>query len=116
MNNHRLWKFFPDFYYENKSMLILATIGLSVPLIIRGILDTSRYYSENFETIVNKHLAIYDTLLFVILDLVPIGFQLSSLIFGYIRKQKNKKARLEIHHTHEPNKEIDQDRRDTSSF
>jgi len=74
LNNHRLWKYFPNFFYENKGMLILATMGLSIPLIARGILDIMRYYSTNFNAKVKKHELIYDTLLFVILDLVPLGF------------------------------------------
>ena len=36
----------------------------------------------------------YDTLLFAIGDLIPISFQLSSLIFGYIRRKKDIKSRL----------------------
>jgi len=96
MNNYRLYKYFRPFYHENKCMLFLAAIGLSVPLIVRGALDTARYYSPNFNRNVEDHRALYDTMLYLLLDLVPIGFQLSSLIFGYIRRQKNRKARLEI--------------------
>jgi len=96
MNNHRLYKYFKPFYDENKCMLFLATLGLSVPLIVRGVLDTLRYKNENFDKLIAKHQAIYDTMLYFLLDLVPLGFQLSSLVFGYIRQQKNKKAKLEV--------------------
>ena len=98
MNNHRLWKYFPEFYQENKYMLILATLGLSVPLIIRGGIDMKIHNSDSFNDKIEDHIDLFNALLFLVLDLIPIGFQLSSLIFGYIRKQKNKKQRLEVNH------------------
>ena len=67
-----------------------------MPLSIRGVLDVSRYYSEGFKELIHKNIAVYDLLLFIICDLIPIGFQFSSLIFGYIRRQNNKKYRLDI--------------------
>lgn len=42
--NMRINRYFPDFYKENKWMLIFATMGLSIPLIMRGSLDMLRYY------------------------------------------------------------------------
>ena len=39
---------FPDFYRDNKSNLIAATLGLSIPLLARGIVDTSRYLNDKF--------------------------------------------------------------------
>mmetsp|Transcript_11016 Transcript_11016/g.18408 ORF Transcript_11016/g.18408 Transcript_11016/m.18408 type:complete len:233 (-) Transcript_11016:623-1321(-) len=95
LNNQRLKYYFKDFYLENQKMLQLATLGLSIPIMIRGCLDISRR-SKSFQALIMKHQAIYDTLLFLLCDLVPMGFQFSSLVFGYIRKQKNKKYRLEV--------------------
>ena len=44
----RLKAYFPEFYQENNKKLLVATIGLSFPLICRGIIDTVRYVSEDF--------------------------------------------------------------------
>lgn len=44
MTNMRLKTFFNQFYMENRTMLVLATLGLSVPLILRGSLDLFRHY------------------------------------------------------------------------
>lgn len=38
----RLKKYFPDFYNENSCCLITATLGLSLPLLFRGVVDTLR--------------------------------------------------------------------------
>lgn len=40
----RLKTYFPEFYEENKVMLWFATISLCVCSLIRGLLDTSRYF------------------------------------------------------------------------
>ena len=45
----RLKKYFNKFLVENKKMLILAINGLSIPLILRGVLNLVRHYSESFE-------------------------------------------------------------------
>ena len=38
----RLKKYFPEFYLDNKWLLICATLGLSVPLMVRGVFDLIR--------------------------------------------------------------------------
>jgi len=38
----RLKKYFPVFYEENYLMLLIATLGLSVPLFLRGMFDILR--------------------------------------------------------------------------
>lgn len=48
--NYRISKYFKEFYYENKMMLYLATMGLSIPLIVRGTLDIVREFDKGFET------------------------------------------------------------------
>jgi magnesium-transporting ATPase (P-type) len=44
----KLKRFFPDFYMENRKMLLFAVIGLSTSLLIRGIFDSLRYFSVSF--------------------------------------------------------------------
>ena len=90
-NNFRLRTFFPDFYDEHLHMLWFASFGLTLPIIIRGVLDITRYSNKRFIEIVNENIAVYDTGLFLVCDLIPISFQFSSLIFGYIRRKQNRK-------------------------
>ena len=83
----RIKKYFYDFYKENKCILITATFGLSIPLLFRGIfdfvsvfIDTGTLCGENCVNIISL----------IFWDILPIGFQISSLAFGYIRKRKMK--------------------------
>ena len=94
MTNMRLKKYFNKFYIENRIMLTCATLGLSIPLILRGSMDLFRHYDPEFDKMVNENIALYDSMIFSIGDAIPISFQLSSLIFGYIRNKKDKKSRL----------------------
>lgn len=91
----RIRKFFPQFYDENKCMLNAANFGLSIPLIARGILDICRGEMPDFELYIRMNNEFYSPLFCVFADLIPICFQLSSLVFGYIRSKKNKKLRRE---------------------
>jgi hypothetical protein len=95
MNNRRLKKYFPDFFDEHKLMLVTASIGLSFSVLLRGILNLARLNNEIDDMIQEKE-AIYNTIFFVLTEMIPLSFQLSSLIFGYIRGKKDKKYQLEI--------------------
>ena len=44
----RLKIYFPEFYFDNKWLLICATIGLTLPLMIRGFYDLFRGISTGF--------------------------------------------------------------------
>ena len=94
MTNMRLKTYFREFYYENRKMLILATVGLSFPLILRGSFDLIRFYNKGADGFIHKNIALYDTILFLIGDVIPISFQFSSLIFGYIRGKKDRRTSL----------------------
>ena len=72
-------------------MLYLATMGLSIPLIMRGSLDIVRDFDEDFEQFTEKiNPVAFNILFYIICDLLPLCFQLSSLIFGYIRRKHDK--------------------------
>ena len=43
----RLNNYFPEFYKENKKILIFATLGLSLPVFLRGLLNLIRDISSN---------------------------------------------------------------------
>ena len=85
---------FPEFYLENRGTLIFATVGLTVPLYFRGISDTLRYFSEWYQGIVTEYELAYNIFDLLFFDLIPILLQLSSMVFGYIRKKNNKKLVL----------------------
>lgn len=74
MTNIRLKTYFNMFYKENRTMLILATLGLSIPLILRGSMDLYRHYDPKFEEVINDNIALYDTMIFSIGDVIPISF------------------------------------------
>ena len=65
----------------------LALLALSVPLSIRSILDFS-LDSWNPET--EGGAAAYNMMLFFFTDLIPIIFQIGSLVFGFIRNKQVK--------------------------
>ena len=92
----RLNLYFPGFYEQNKKMLIIAFSGLFFSMALRGAIDTARFIDEDFEKHVNVNEALYNLLLTIAGDLIPIIFQLSTMIFGYIRNKNEKKNRLEV--------------------
>ena len=89
--NLRIKKYFPGFYFENRTILILVSVFLSIPIIFRGVIDISRAYSETFEKWVLTHEEYFTPAFYILGDLIPLCFQLSTLVFGYIRYKKNKK-------------------------
>ena len=95
----RLKKYFLDFYNENKNMILFATLGLMFSLLIRGILDLTKY-QERANKEFNMEMAdfenVYNGVTLLVCDIIPIMFQLSTLIFGYIRKRNDKRYRLEV--------------------
>ena len=81
--------------------MTIATLGLSIPLLARSLLDFARFIIKPFGKWVYSVQVYYNTVAFFFLDLVPICFQLSTLIFGYIRQRDNKKYRLEVQKANE---------------
>jgi hypothetical protein len=77
-------------------MLMIAFSGLFFSMALRGAIDTARFIDEDFEKHVNVNEALYNLLLTIAGDLIPIIFQLSTMIFGYIRNKNEKKNRLEV--------------------
>lgn len=88
----RLYVYFPEFYHENKCLLYLATIGLCLPLLLRAVYDYL-YLNESVKCFFIKNELASNTFVWVFLDFMPISFQLSSMIFGYIRNKNDKKLR-----------------------
>lgn len=92
----RLKKYFPKFYSENKNRLWFATFALFLSLMLRGFIDTFRYFSTKFNKALTENESLSNIILFLVCDIVPICFQLSTLIFGYIRRKKEERYKLEV--------------------
>lgn len=98
LTNCLLKQHYNQFYEKHKFMLYLATIGLSVPTILRGCLNTMRGLLSNSSAISEWVVAneqLYNLLLYLFGSLIPELFQILTLVFGFIRK-KNDKKRLKI--------------------
>ena len=70
----RLRYYFPEFHAENRKMIIFATCGLSLSLLTRGLIDNLRYFSETVSKHANDHENLYNSLLLILCDLIPISF------------------------------------------
>ena len=96
LTNIKLKKHFSDFYKENLRSIQLALYGLSLPMIFRGLLNIYQYINPAFSDSLQTDYYPYFTVLnFFFGDLVPLCFQLSSLVYGYIRRKKNQKQKLQ---------------------
>lgn len=93
---YRLKWYFREFYQENKGLVLFATMGLCFSCLIRGILDLLQFYSKSFVHFVEDKETWYNLFVFIFCDTIPLGFQLSTLIFGYIRRRNIKKHGLGI--------------------
>ena len=89
MTNMRLKSHFTEFYNENKCMLLAATYGLSIPMILRGLNDIMTRASKTYHQSIIDHNISFEIGFFLVLDVPLITFQLSSLVFGYIRRKQN---------------------------
>lgn len=102
------------------SSLITASIFLTLPLFIRGTFNLCRGIAHNeegnpvgFYKWIETTGYIYDVFFYIAGTLIPLGTQLSSLIYGHIRKKKKDKYKLNyviendsLGH-HEPTTDID---------
>jgi hypothetical protein len=55
-------------------MLILASVGLSFPLVLRGTVDLLRGLAPGADIFISNNIALYDILLYLIGDVIPICF------------------------------------------
>ena len=87
--NLSLKSFFPHFYMSFRCFLWTACLCLSIPLFLRFVIDALRAFSEDFESwyIDADHFYITNTGFLVLTTYVPILTQMSSLVFGYLRKK-----------------------------
>lgn len=83
----------PKFYQEYRCVLWTASILLSLPLSFRGILDLSANDSSKFLAFFTKtdqRTLAYNISFFLLTTYFPVFCQISSLVFGFIRRKKAK--------------------------
>lgn len=81
----------------------MATMGLSLSCFLRGSLDLITFYDEDFKRYLKENEVVYNFMMFFLCDAIPLCFQLSTLIFGYIRRRNDQRYRLIINHSRESN-------------
>jgi len=69
-------------------MLYVAIFGLSIPLIIRGISNIFSKYLKWYNKIIEGYHNEYFIFMNIVGNIIPICFQLTSLIYGYIRSRQ----------------------------
>jgi hypothetical protein len=74
MTNLKLKANFNEFYTENKCMLFVATFGLSIPLIVRGLNDTIAKENDEYHTMIMSHNITFEFLFYVFCELPPLCF------------------------------------------
>ena len=82
----RLKEYFPDFYDDNRKKLIISVFGMTFPLSIKAIHNFSRSVYSPYNEFVVKYYSEEHFIYNVICEIIPVFFQLSTLIFGFIRK------------------------------
>ena len=97
---NRLRLYFKDFFNEFGCNLWMANILLTLPLGFRAFFDAMRYdtawadfwqLSDVAQDDINMYrLATYNVLLFIFGTYIPMLFQISSLVFGFVRHKKVK--------------------------
>ena len=73
---------------------MIPTVGLSIPMLIRGIFNLLCNI-DAIDDWTDDHNLVFIPLMFFVGELIPNCFQLSSLVFGYLRTRE-KKSKLEV--------------------
>lgn len=85
-------------------------------LLIRAGIDNMRFFDSKFSEHVEENENFYNALLLVFCDIIPIGFQLSTMIFGYIRKKNEKKYKAEAERSQNVSENKSDDERSSNTF
>lgn len=88
-------EYFPDFYLTNNRTIRIASLGLFISLFLNGVLDLVEENRE-VKVLVYTYVQYYNLTKLIFQIIIPIIFQFSSLVFGYIRKKNNDKYRLMV--------------------
>ncbi len=97
---------FTSFYEKAKYKVLIATLILSISLLIRGALNIVRYESNstlNFQLLMSivhdtYFAPVFNAVFFLLTDIVPITAQLLSMIFGLMRRNDmENEPQMELH-------------------
>lgn len=91
----RLKSDFLVFYNDHGNKIAFVSTGLLVSLGFRGLIDTLRFFVHMVNTSAEKYENVYNAFMLIFADLIPLAFQLSTLVFGYIRNRNEKKMFIE---------------------
>lgn len=91
----RLKKYFPDFYLANKNMVWKAILLLSFSLYFSGI-QTLLFLIEKFREKIYKYVGYWNLSITLFGTILPTCLQLTTLVFGYIRRKKNQSQQLTV--------------------
>ena len=70
--NIRLKRYFKDFYKDHKIILWVATYGLSIPVMTRGVFDVLRNEIKSLDIWIGLHGSLFSPLMYVFGDLIPL--------------------------------------------
>ena len=87
----RLKSEFLVFYQDHGNKVALVSTGLLVSLGFRGLIDTLRFFVHIVNSKAEAYENVYNGFMLIFADLIPLAFQLSTLVFGYIRNKNEKK-------------------------
>jgi hypothetical protein len=65
---------FFDFYVVNRNKLIFATLGLSIPMIMRSLCDLLIVFSPCFHKLVDDNVDVWNFIDLFVFDIIPISF------------------------------------------
>jgi len=89
----KIKRYFPKFYKKHRCVLWTVVCGITLSILTRAILDCLIEFNETFLKWVVTHENTLDPIIFILSDLVPIIFQLTTLMFGYIRRKTFKQIK-----------------------
>ena len=95
--NIALKQYFPHFYENHRCFLWLATLSLSLPLLLRAVINLAYKESESFKTFFEEEFVIANNLFLIFSTYLPIFTSMFSLIFGYLRKRQEKMTNHDEH-------------------
>ena len=81
-------QYFPHFYETYRCMLWLAAFSLSVPLLLRAVINLAYRESTTFNRFFEKEFVIANNTFLIFSTYLPIFTSMFSLIFGYLRKKQ----------------------------
>jgi hypothetical protein len=88
--NCNLKKNFKEFYDMYWWYMVCVCFGLSVPMILNGSLNILMKFPQ-VQYYIMEHFRVYQIIGWFFCYILPIGCQLNTLVFGYLRGREEKK-------------------------